>query len=334
MSVTPFERDIADQDEALRAFASSSLPESLGELDLRRFDRIVFTGMGSSHFGALRSWRRLVAAGLPAWWVDAGQLLDSPELVTGQSLVVATSQSGASGEIVSLLDDLSARTLIGVTNAAASPLGERSDIFLPLCSGDEATVSTKSYTNTLAAHERLIDRLLGKADRRYADFASSVGQAPDAPILNRVADELAIDSMPRLAFVGYGDHAATALYAGLITKEAAKVAAEGYIGGQFRHGPFELAGPGLAAVLFGAAPDARPSVVRLAKDLVATGATVVLVGGLRVPGAETIATPAGDTVQQLIAGTAVAQSLTVRISRARGTVPGDFTYATKITTAL
>jgi hypothetical protein len=51
--------------------------------------------------------------------------------------------------------------------------------------------------------------------------------------------------------IGKRDNTATALAGGLILKEAAKVPAEGYIGGEFRHGPLEIAGPGLTAVLLG-----------------------------------------------------------------------------------
>ena len=91
---TPFERDVADQAEALRAFAQSALSPAVTRLLGRRYDRIVLTGMGSSHFAALPGWRRLADAGHPAWWVDSGQLLDAPGLITPGTLLVATSQSG------------------------------------------------------------------------------------------------------------------------------------------------------------------------------------------------------------------------------------------------
>ena len=47
---TPFERDMDDQAEALRAFAQSALPPSVTGLLRGRYDRIVLTGMGSSHY--------------------------------------------------------------------------------------------------------------------------------------------------------------------------------------------------------------------------------------------------------------------------------------------
>src|SRR4051794_4373483 len=104
MTTSPFEHDIADQGEALARFAQAPVPARLATLVQREHARVVLTGMGSSHFAALPSWRRLVGAGQPVWWVDTGQLLDSPQLMTPDTLVVATSQSGASGEIVALLE--------------------------------------------------------------------------------------------------------------------------------------------------------------------------------------------------------------------------------------
>ena len=134
--------------------------------------------------------------------------------------------------------------------------------------------------------------------------------------------------------MGYSDHVATALYAGLITKEAAKVAAEGYSGGQFRHGPLELAGPGLVAVLFGTSHQSHPSMRRLASDVVTTGATVLTVGDLDVAGAHHVRTPGNDVFEELMTGAVVAQLLTLEIAWARGITPGEFTYAEKVTTAL
>ena len=95
--MTPFETDIADQPDALRAFLTTADPAGLAEVLGRDYDRIVLSGMGSSHYAALPSWRRIVSAGRAVWWVDSGQLLDSPELVTGDTLLIMTSQSGASG---------------------------------------------------------------------------------------------------------------------------------------------------------------------------------------------------------------------------------------------
>ena len=341
--LSPFELDIAAQPDALREFAQASPAAELAAIARGDYDRIILTGMGSSHFAALPSWRRLIADGRSAWWVDTGQLLDSPRLITERTLLVITSQSGASGEIAALLGSAERRelsrpgALVGITNEPASPLGLASDAVIRLRSGTEATVSTKSYLNSLAAHQQLLGALAGPATApgSPADTAGLISDLSPVPAATELARVVTSASHPRVAFIGTRDEGATALYAGLITKEAAKIAAEGFIGGQFRHGPLELAGPGLAAILFGArADDASSPITGLAADLSATGADVTLVGDLTMPGTRTIAIPRGTTLTELAAGAVVAQHIAVRIARARGLEPGAFAYGQKVTTTL
>ena len=342
--LSPFELDIAAQPDALREFARASPSPSAGLAAIARrdYDRIVFTGMGSSHFAALPSWRQLVADGRSTWRVDTGQLLDIPRLITEATLLVITSQSGASGEIAALLSPAEGRQLsrplavVGITNDPGSPLGRASDAVILLHSGPEATVSTKSYLNSLAAHQQLLYALIGTgtpdSPAGAARVVSDLSPVSAAAGLARVVTAA---SNPRVAFIGTRDHGATALYAGLITKEAAKIAAEGFIGGQFRHGPLELAGPGLSAILFGAwADDTSGPVTGLAGDLVATGADVTLIGDLMLPGTRTIETPRGTTLTELAAGAVAAQHIAVQIARARGIEPGAFAYGQKVTTTL
>lgn len=338
MTTSPFEHDIDDQAAALTRFAQTPTPARLAPLVRRNHERVVLTGMGSSHFAALPSWRRLVGAGHPVWWVDTGQLLDSPQLITPDTLVVATSQSGASGEIVALLERLRVNAgpaaLVAITEDEHSPLAQAADCTVPIQSGSEATVSTKSYLNTLAAHDLLASLALGADPDAVSTTIEMIADFVVPSELPELAKAFASPDS-RLAYVGYEEHAATSLYAGLITKEAAKVPADGYVGGQFRHGPLELAGPGLTAVLFGGAKaDDNESLRRLAEDLVTSGSTVVLIGGSSTPGTVHIDVPVAHSNAQLAHGALVAQHLAVAVARARGITPGSFLYGNKVTTAL
>jgi glucosamine--fructose-6-phosphate aminotransferase (isomerizing) len=335
---TTFERDVDDQAEALRALTQSALPPAVTRLLHGRYERIVLTGMGSSHFAALPGWRRLADAGHPAWWVDSGQLLDAPGLITPGTLLVATSQSGASAEVVAMAERQGpiarAAAVIAVTNDPDSPLARRADGIIGLRSGDEATVSTKSYLNSLAAHERITSVINGTPADDTCETVKVIEEFSRPAVLRDIATDLAVTPDARLVFIGFGDHAASALYAGLITKEAAKVPAEGYIGGQFRHGPLELAGPGLTAVLFGGDGQAHGSVRQLGADLLASGSTVLTVGDLGLPGAVHVRAPGGSMPARLAHDALIAQHLTVAIATARGITPGVFTYGRKVTTAL
>ncbi|PZE22927.1 SIS domain-containing protein [Curtobacterium sp. MCBD17_028] len=342
--ITPFEADILEQPAALRRLAAAGPAAGIERVTDRPWDRVVLTGMGSSHFAGIPTWRALVAAGVPAWSVDTGQLLDTPELVTPSTLVVATSQSGASGEVVELLDRIGAGSIrpgavVGIADDATSPLAVRADVHLALHSGPEATVSTKSYVNTLAV-QRAVALALGGGDTaglpddltRIADTVEDMLSRVD---LGGFARATVAEPGRRVAMVGRGDDAATALLSGLITKESSKVAAEGHVGGQFRHGPFELAGPGLTTVLYGVdESEGGAALQRLGADLVATGARVLTVGTSAVDGATAVPAPRSGPVEGLVTGAVVAEFLAVAFARAAGVVPGAFAYGSKVTTAL
>jgi fructoselysine-6-P-deglycase FrlB-like protein len=335
---TPFERDVDDQAEALRAFTQSALSPAVTRLLHGRYERIVLTGMGSSHFAALPGWRRLADAGHPAWWVDSGQLLDAPGLITPGTLLVTTSQSGASAEVVAMAERQGpiarAAAVIAVTNDPDSPLARRADGLIGLHSGAEATVSTKSYLNSLAAHDRITSVINGTPADDTGETVKVIEEFRRPAVLHDLGADFAATPNARLVYIGFGDDAASALYAGLITKEAAKVPAEGYIGGQFRHGPLELAGPGLTAVLFGGDGQARGSVRQLGADLLASGSTVLAVGDPGLPGAVHAGALGGSMPARLAHDALIAQHLTVAIATAKGITPGVFTYGSKVTTAL
>jgi glutamine---fructose-6-phosphate transaminase (isomerizing) len=335
--VSPYERDIAEQPEALSAFIESPHPERIADRSVQEYERVIVTGMGSSHYAGVRTWRRLVAQGIPAWWIDTAALLESPALITPETLLIATSQSGASGETVALLESLAqdhaSPETIGITNDESSPLARLSTHVIPLHSGEEATVSTKSYVNSLAAHEYLAGALLG-CDwlELWNDLRDGV-EALLAPITisaRTLAGASASDA--RIAVIGAGDQVATALFGGLILKEAAKVPAEGFLAGNFRHGPLEIAGPGLTAVVVGLEDgEDGESLRRLAADIADTGAAVLTFGTATVPGCEPVTASAYDGFAGLVAGAELCHRICVQVALGRGLVPGQFRFGQKVT---
>lgn len=336
--------DIKEQPAALRRQADAPLPAALRDVDLRDHDRIILTGMGSSDYATLPIERALAAAGLPVLRIDAGQLLDVPERVTNRSLVWATSQSGRSGEVAALADRLTGSRkpalTIATTDDTTSPLAGMADIVLELHSGPEATVSTKSYLNTLAAQHRALAVLTGGDPaaveddiRRIADeVADLLAEWPDA---DAFAEQAWKAPRARFAYIGIGDDAATALTGALITKESAKVPVEGFVGGAFRHGPYELAGPGLTAVLFGPGVQDDPFLPGLAADLTRSGATVLTIGPRAYDGTGLLATPSrGGALARLAVGSVRTQLLTLAFAKATGEVAGRFRFGQKVTAAL
>lgn len=334
---TPFEQDMLDQPQALAAFDLTQLA-GVRDAFRREPSRIVITGMGSSHHAGHFLWRRLARAGRTAWCLDAVQVLDAPQLLSEGALVVVTSQSGASGEVVELLDRVraSGARLLGITADVDSPLARAADHVVELGSGSEATVSTKSYLNSLAAHRAIaaialdepLDTVRGERDRASRCIAEVLGSDGTVALTDSAASP-----GRRLAAIGEGGATATAGYAALIIKEAAKVPVQAYAGGEFRHGPFELAGPGLLALVFAEGPALGRSLTTLTADIVATGSDVVTIGATR-PGATSLPAPGASALERLCTAAVVAQQIAVTLARAGGVAPGEFRYGRKITTTL
>lgn len=332
--LSEYEKDIEQQVDALRDQLASQLPAQLNSLDLNSYDRIVLAGMGSSDYALIPIERELIERGYPVWRIDAGRLLDMPQLVTADSLLWVTSQSGMSGEVVALLENVSAaKTLIGVTNDAASALAQKADVPVLLHSGPEATVSAKSYLNTLVASYRVLYALTGRDEKDLLAAVQAVLPAIAHIIgqrdkVQQLSDALLKDNNPRVAMVGIGADAATALTGALITKEASKVAAEGFIGGQFRHGPMETSGAGMLALLFGDGSDSTLNT--LAADLHQNGTLVTSVGPVAYADSVHLPTPA-EPLPRLLCAMLWVQHLTVTLARGNGRVPGEFLYGQKIT---
>lgn len=343
-AITPFEKDIYEQPDALRRLAERFDPKDLKSFASKSWDRIIITGMGSSYCAGVPTWRTLTRNNVPVWAIDTSQLLDTPELLQGKSLVIATSQSGESGEIVRLIDmkrtgNISIGGLIGIADSETSTLARESDVFLPLFSGPEATVSTKSYLNSLAVHQWVTSSF---ADLGNVNIVEDIYAAADVvtSLLKEVSvEDFCIQSLkpekPRVVMIGRFDDAATSIYSGLITKEAAKIPAEGFVGGQFRHGPFELAGPNLSAIFYESGNGEKTNVYqKLIDDLISTGSQVLIVGGAKIHGAGHIAIEGSSPLVHLSGGGLVAQLLALNLGRANDVTPGDFIYGSKVTTLI
>ncbi|MGD1252977.1 SIS domain-containing protein [Mycobacterium seoulense] len=263
-------------------------PISLGLYPLVRDHQrhIIFTGMGASHFAALPSWRRLVAAGKPASWVDTENLLENTQLVTCDSLLVVTSRSGSGGHVRALTDGLGRAmkpaAVIAITDDPASPLAAVADCEVLLRSRESG--SPKGFLNALIVHDYVASMILKEDNVDVSGTARIVATTTLPAELREVAARVAAQQDSRLAYVGCNEHAAGALYAALLTNQATETAAEGHIVGQHQRDLVRRANAKLTAVLFGSHRGPDTALRALAGDLLAAGSNVVVVGGVDVPG--------------------------------------------------
>jgi glucosamine--fructose-6-phosphate aminotransferase (isomerizing) len=335
-----FLAEIAGQPAAVRR-AAAGLAEQQAEMErlrsaARDAQTIVFTGMGSSYDACYSPVTQLASQGVRASMVDSAELLHFRLAAIGaDTLLVAVSQSGESAELVRLTEALTARpapgrpVLLSVTNGVGNTLARAADIALDTRAGEEHGPSTMTFAAALVALCAVAGDGVGAA--AAADALDELLESPEEDAAGLVEW---FGDRPVLALLGRGCARAAAEMGALTLKEAAQLPAESLQTAQFRHGPLELAGGRLAAMVFATEPRTRHLDLGLAGELVAAGSPVLVVSqdGEAPSGAR------GLAVGPLAAGIAPAvailpaQLLAWRLAAVRGRTPGEFSIAAKVTT--
>ena len=331
-------QDILSQPERLHQLADARSWQVASKLASQKFDRLVLTGMGASLFALLPAWQQLVRADRPAWLIETGELLHSLDgLITERTLVIAASQSGYSAEVVSLTQRQPALGgLVALTNDPTSPLSESADITIAIHSGEEHAVSTRSYLNTVGAAAGLTSVLLGTPDP--APQLHAAGESLTCYLhsweerVGRLEESIGLPE--RLYIVGRGASLAAAQCGALILKEAAKWPAEAMSGGQFRHGPLELADDRLTVIILaGHSDEDRGRNHHLAADLRRFGGRVVWADAEQSGPEPALSLASGtDGLERALAETVGLQLTSVSIAQQAGVETGVFRHLEKITT--
>jgi glutamine---fructose-6-phosphate transaminase (isomerizing) len=330
--------DIRQQPESLQQQLDSRLDSEAAAL-LRRlpgFDRIILTGMGASLHAQYPPFLALASAGLPAWQIETSELLgEAAGLITPNTLLWVTSQSGRSAEITALLDRISGLrpAVLGFTNDPESPLAESADAVIELHSGTEQAVGTRSYVNSLAAHARATASALGReTPAEFSEAASRLAGYLSHWDEHVAAWDTAVNE-PILFAIGRGASLAAVRTGALIIKEAAKTPIEAMSTPQFRHGPLEMADMRICVVVLPGSRADAPLNERLAADLVVFGANAVTLAhrgegsGPQLPDLTSDeARPLGEILPF--------QLLSIVLAERLGYVPGAFGKIGKVTTTL
>ncbi|HJY31652.1 MAG TPA: SIS domain-containing protein [Actinomycetota bacterium] len=344
-----FLAEIAGQPDALRR-AARALDEQLDTIDAvrdagrRAGGGVVFTGMGASYDACYPAVNELAVHGVLALQIDAAELLHfRTPVLSAATVLVIVSQSGRSAEVVRLLDASEDRAerpvVLSVTNGLANPLAVRADLRLDTRAGTEQGPSTMTFGASLVQLAAVSCALSGRADVDPLERAKTAAlEASDAveivledeTLAARIAD---VARRGTLVLLARGPARAAAEMGALTLKECG-VAAESYETAAFRHGPLELAGPALGAIVVATEPEPLALDLRLAADLVDAGASVVVLSseGDAPDGAHGVRIRSVDRLLASAVSIVPIQLLAWWLANSGGRVPGAYTRASKVTT--
>ncbi len=284
---TRYLRDILRQPDELRRWLADSRGAGREDVEgaaaiLREATDVYIVGIGASWNGGLAAQAFFASAGRPACLVDASEFLHQKAFRPG-SAVLALSRSGRSVEMVRLLDLAAAAGLkvVAVTNAPESPLGMGADATVRIGAAFDHGVSVVTYSGVALAGAVVAASAAGTLDPAELDrLGGAMERLPDAVAGWRKAIRGHGWFAPEAStyFLARGASFASANEAALLWEEAAKAPARALTAGGFRHGPQEIAGPGLRVGLWIDQERRRQEDLALARDLRRLGVAVMAIG--------------------------------------------------------
>lgn len=336
----PYIQDILAQPSALQATIEvlkktasvGNIPDRLASGELRR---VVLTGMGSSLHALYPLMLTLIDRGVSAQIIETAELIHyAPRLIEPQTLLIITSQSGQSVEIINLLELVrGVSQIVGVTNSPDSPLGDASDPLILTKAGVEHSVSCKTYLTALAAMTWLGDALTNESAQ---DALSALQQTPELveKYLSGWKNHLEILStylppIKHMTLIGRGPSLAAVRTGGLIIKEAARFPAEGMSSAAFRHGPVEMVNAEHLVLAYAGVSRTAELNHRLAEDISRIGGRVAVVDESAPQGVFALASVPNAVLPLL--EILPAQMISLALAQLHGHEAGTFTHAQKVT---
>jgi glucosamine--fructose-6-phosphate aminotransferase (isomerizing) len=199
-----------------------------------------------------------------------------------RSLVIALSQSG---ETIDVIDSIRMAKQRGVrvgalVNVEGSTLFRMADCPILLGAGPEKCVlATKSFTAKLAILLLTAYELNGRLDegldtlRGAADEIELMLSNGRADIVQELARRLY--EQEHLYIIGRGPSYPLALEAALKIKEVSYIHAEGFAGGELKHGVIALIGPGTPCLVFAPKDETYNAIISGAMEVKARGGYIV-----------------------------------------------------------
>ncbi len=204
--------------------------------------------------------------------------------LTPESLVIAISQSGETADTLAAIRAAKEKgaKVMSIVNVAGSTLVRESDKVLLQHAGPEICVlSTKSYTSQLTILVMLAYALVDKLDEaksklkeliRYIYYLTSKNTQE---YIKKLAEKL--KDARDIYLIGRDLQYPTALEAALKIKEVSYIHAEGFAGGELKHGNIALIEKGTPCIIF-TSKENEEGIIANASELKARGAYVIGVG--------------------------------------------------------
>jgi len=244
-------KEINEQPRAIRNCVRGRVDEMTGSVsikeldDLDRPERIHLVACGTSYHASLYAARLFRNGGIPATTFYASEYDASAVPIDEKTLVIGVTQSGETADTLGALraaNNERAETLT-VTNVVGSSASRETDHVMYIRAGPEISVAaTKTFASQQVALAMLSSTLTGECSHKFVEglraLPDQIQSILDSSPAKEIVDTYA--NSDAYFFIGRGYGAPVALEGALKMKEITYKHAEGFPGGELKHGPLAL----------------------------------------------------------------------------------------------
>jgi len=279
-------KEITEQTETInKAIAQDEISiKEVAEL-MKKARGIYLVGCGSSYHACLSAAYKF--SSLAKMHVNvalASEFSNYKDFLIPESLVIAVSQSGETADVLEAVRAAKEKgaKIISIVNVMGSSLTRESDKALMMNSGPEICVlSTKTYTSQLTLLTLLAYAVAGKYEvgkKKLKDLVNYVYYLT-SDNTRKYIKELAekIKDSNHIYLIGRGLQYPTALEAALKIKEVSYIHAEGFAGGELKHGTIALIEKGIPCIVF-SSEQTEKEIISNAAELKVRGGYIIGVG--------------------------------------------------------
>ena len=214
--------------------------------------------------------------------VSAGEFGNFRHFITDKTLLFPISQSGETADVLEAAKVAEKRQakILSLVNNPNSTLARMSDVVMVTPAGPEiAVLSTKAFTSQIAILYLLAQSVTGNFSKAENDLKNLAG------ILKSIFSPKSIANIKKLAgkikdskdlfTIGRGLNYPVALEAALKIKEVSYIHAEGFAGGDLKHGPIALIEKGVPCIVFVAEDENKAEILSNAMEVKARGGFII-----------------------------------------------------------
>jgi glucosamine--fructose-6-phosphate aminotransferase (isomerizing) len=199
-----------------------------------------------------------------------------------QSLLIVVSQSGETADVLEAMNVAKAAgsKVLSIVNVRGSSIDRASDYTLHINAGPErAVASTKALTGQLAVLVLVAYALAGKLQegkKLLLEVSSMINDMLNPRYVERL-EALAqkIKDHENLYIIGKGWNYPMAMESAIKIQEVSYIHAEGFAGGELKHGPIALIEEGTPCIVLAGNDEVLPDILSNAVQLKARGARVI-----------------------------------------------------------